>query len=432
MKKLSALMVICILSILVSAVTVFGGNPPSDYYIDESKLPFDALPGTTTTRYWGVHENAGYRIEVPADWNGELVLYCHGYRGSMPELTVSDPSIRSYLVTHGFAWAASSYSTNMYDVKTGVKDSHNLAVFFNGLVKKPRRVYIMGHSMGGHVTGVSIEQYPKMFVGALPMCGVMGDDELFDFFLDYQALAQYFTDTTVSFPWPDDYTTAIIPEMKSELGPAFPYLLNDAGQDLKAATEFRSGGERPLFDIAFIYWADFLFGQGLAGNVGIAPGNVMDNTDTVYQLDGNPALSPEEEALNEGIIRVAAAPQGRHPNGLANIPPISGDINIPVVTLHTIGDLFVPFSMEQIYARRVAAHGNSDLLVQRAIRDVGHCGFNTAEQENAFAALVNWVENGVHPIGDDILDAGVVAEPDFGCQFTTADGVHSSSYPPCP
>jgi pimeloyl-ACP methyl ester carboxylesterase len=429
MRKVSVFMVIGIVLFLVSTVSVFGGNPPSDYFIDESKLPFDALPGTTTSRYWGVHENAGYRIEVPQNWNGELVLYCNGYRGSIPELTVSNPSIRAYLVAHGFAWAASSYSTNMYDVKAGVKDSHALAVFFNGLVKKPRRVYIMGHSMGGHVTGVAIEQYPKMFAGALPMCGVMGDCDLFDFFLDYQALAQYFTDTTVVFPWPDDYTTVIVPEMKAELGPAFPFVLSQAGLDLRTATEFRSGGERPLFDIAFVVWADFLFGQGLVGNVGIAPGNVMENTDTVYQLDSDPALSPEEEMLNEGIIRVAGAPQGRHPNGLANIPPISGDINIPVITLHTIGDLFVPFSMEQIYARRVAAHGKSDLLVQRAIRDVGHCGFNTAEQEIAFADLVNWVENGVRPMGDDILGAEEVADPDFGCQYTV--GLHSPSYPAC-
>ena len=83
-------------------------EPPPQYFVDESKLPFDALPGTSTTRYWGVHGGAGYRIEVPHDWNGELVLYAHGFRGTGLELTVSDPRIRPYLIANGYAWAASS------------------------------------------------------------------------------------------------------------------------------------------------------------------------------------------------------------------------------------------------------------------------------------------------------------------------------------
>jgi len=74
--------------------------------------------------------------------------------------------------------------------------------------------------------------------------------------------------------------------------------------------------------------------------------------------------------------------------------------------------------MEQIYARRAAAQGTSGLLVQRAIRDHNHCGFVVAEEEAAFAALVNWVTNGVKPLGDDILDPAVVAGPMFGCQFS--------------
>jgi hypothetical protein len=79
----------------------FAEGPKPEYFIDESKLPFDALPGTTTDRYWGVHKGAGYRVEVPENWNGELILYCHGYRGDGLELTVSNPRIRYYLVTSG-------------------------------------------------------------------------------------------------------------------------------------------------------------------------------------------------------------------------------------------------------------------------------------------------------------------------------------------
>ncbi|MFC7640713.1 hypothetical protein ACFQX6_06650 [Streptosporangium lutulentum] len=45
-----------------------------------SGRPFTALPGATA--HAGVKQGAAYRIEVPANWNGELVLYAHGYRGT--------------------------------------------------------------------------------------------------------------------------------------------------------------------------------------------------------------------------------------------------------------------------------------------------------------------------------------------------------------
>ena len=145
---------------------------------------------------------------------------------------------------------------------------------------------------------------------------------------------------------------------------------------------------------------------------------MQDNSDIVYQVDSDPTLSPVEQALNAGVLRVAQDPQGRHPNGIANIPTISGRLPIPVLSIHTIGDLFVPFSMEQIYARRAAAQGSADRLVVRAIRDHGHCNFDVREEAAAFAALVDWVEDGVKPAGDDILNAASVANPNFGCAFT--------------
>ncbi|MFC1886225.1 hypothetical protein ACFLZM_04135 [Thermodesulfobacteriota bacterium] len=160
MKRLIVLMAMIFgFGVILSGGLVYAnGNPPSNYYIDESTLPFDAMPGATA--YWGVHKGAGYRIEVPEAWNGGLVLYAHGYAGTGPALSVSNPSIRTFLVENGYAWAASSYSTNRYDVKAGVKDTHALGALFNGLVGNPNRTYVMGVSMGGHVAAKIIEQYP--------------------------------------------------------------------------------------------------------------------------------------------------------------------------------------------------------------------------------------------------------------------------------
>jgi len=405
-----------------------------DFFVDEAKLPFDALPGTTTTRLWGVHKGAGYRVEVPFDWNGDLVMYAHGFRGDGPELTVSNPRIREYLVTHGYAWAASSYAKNRYDVKAGVQDTVALAKLFNGLVGHPHRTYITGHSMGGHVTGVALEQHPQAFDGALPMCGVMGDYALFDYFLDFNLVAQALAGVPAEFPTDAvSYPVKIVTQVVPALGAPYPDVLSPAGLALAGVTQNLTGGPRPAFAVGFNFWNSaltqaapgfpflFQFGIGDGTVSGIATGNVTGNLDTVYQIDADPALSAEEQALNAAVLWVAATSQGRHPNGLANIPPISGDLPIPVLSLHTLGDLFVPFSMEQIYARRAAAHGKADLLVSRAYRDIGHCAFLVAEEAQAFADLVSWVETGMRPDGDAILDPPTVADPDFGCAFTLAD-----------
>src|SRR5512138_188795 len=90
------------------AIGTANAAPPPAYFVDETKLPFNALPGTSTARFWGVHQGAGYQIEVPQPWNGMLVLYAHGFRGTGLELTVSRPRIRAWLVQHGYAWAATS------------------------------------------------------------------------------------------------------------------------------------------------------------------------------------------------------------------------------------------------------------------------------------------------------------------------------------
>ena len=176
---------------------------------------------------------AGYRIEVPANWNGELVLYAHGFRGGGLELTVSNPPFRRYLVEHGFAWAASSYATNGYDVTQGVKDTHDLGTQFNGLVGNPSRVYFTGTSMGGHITGVAIEQYPNHYDGAMPMCGVMGDNKLFDYFTDNHFVAHALAGLDVPYPFPADYSTTIVPQLRTLFGTPFPTNLTAPRPDLR-------------------------------------------------------------------------------------------------------------------------------------------------------------------------------------------------------
>jgi hypothetical protein len=100
-----------------------------------------------------------------------------------------------------------------------------------------------------------------------------------------------------------------------------------------------------------------------------------------------------------------------------------------VLSLHGLGDLFVPFSMEQVYAAEVAEAGRSELLVQRAVRATGHCEFSPAEAGRAWDDLVAWVTDGTRPDGDDVTDRAAVADPTFGCRFSDAAAYAAAGAP---
>jgi hypothetical protein len=417
MKKLTLALAACAFAVHVATAA------PPQYFVDQTKLPFAALPGLPAQTVWGVHNGAGYRIEVPSNWNGKLVLWAHGYRGDGLELTVDNHPLRAFLVAQGYAWAASSYSKNAYDPAQGAKDTHALTQFFNGQFGRPSRTYITGASMGGHVTGIVAEQYRQSYDGAMPICGVLGDYELFDFFLDFNLGAQTLSGQNQRYPFGPDYLSSVVPATKAGLGPAFPFALNANGQNFKSMVQLRTGGVRPLFEQGWLYWngvaGDFLFGLGVGeGTLPRQPGVAVQNSDVTYQFDTDPAQSAAENLFNQTVQRVTADPQARRRNGIANVTPTTGDLHIPMLTLHTLGDLFVPFHMEQEYASRVKAKGYSHNLVQRATRDIGHCTFTPTELVTTFVDLVTWVEAGVKPAGDNVLDPAAVAAPTFGCQFT--------------
>jgi hypothetical protein len=417
--------------------------------------PFQPLTnpaGTPISRTFAAIENgAAYRIEVPLAWNGELVVHAHGYRGTGTTVYVDNPSLRAYYVSQGFAWAASSYQTNGYDVGQGVRDSHALiAQFARDTGRRARAVYMTGVSMGGHITGVAIEKFRGSFTGAMPVCGVLGDAELFDYFLDANVTAAALAGVRLQFPLdpPADFPTTFrttVAGAKAALGlnVGAPPALTAKGRQWSDAVERRSGGDRPGFDGAFAYWntatglapntdLPFLFGvyPGFTGGrQGIEDGNVTSNRTTWYELDDRWLPTWDEIRLNVTALRVGRTAEPSP--DLTGVPKVYGDPRVPVLSLHTIGDLFVPFSMEQVYAERAAARGQSRLFVSRAIRANGHCEFTAPELVQGFDDLVKWVRTGAKPAGDAIQDRRAVASPTFGCRFTV--GVRPTFVaPPCP
>ncbi|KEF30013.1 MAG: alpha/beta hydrolase [Gammaproteobacteria bacterium] len=409
------------------------------FAVDPATLPFESEAGTTTDTWWGIMESgAGYRVEVPDNWNGVLVMYAHGYRGTGEELTVSNPSLRSWLINEGYAWAASSYSKNYYDVEVGVEDTNELALKFTDIAEAngrsliaPHQTFIIGHSMGGHITAAAVEQEnlssarnKVYYDGAMPMCGVVGGTHEFDYLLDFTFAAQHAAGLGPD-SYPADFDQSAIDQVLWTTPPSFalPGVPTADGLKLEAIVRNLSGGDRPVFEAGFRggYYNVVMGTGGRDGTVnGILARDLSSNLGTFYQLDNDPLRSAEENTFNNTILRVEADPQANAPRaeGLRHIPQVNGQFSVPVLTLHGLGDLYVPFVHEQIYRKRAIANGNDDLLVQRAIRDPFHCDFTEAEESEAFSDLVNWVNTGIKPAGDNVLDAATVSDPAYGCTYS--------------
>jgi len=411
-------------------------RPFPGYTVDNPRLEPLTVRGGPTRVFQGVVDHAAYDVEVPRRWNGQLMMWAHGFRGPTRTLTVDPPAfgLRRRVLSQGYAWAASSYTRNDYDVATGVRTTRSLAEHAATLLpRRPTRTYLAGVSMGGHVIGRSLEQYPGAYDGALPMCGVMGDQALFDYFLGYNLLAQDLADVP-AYPPPADYPTDEVPRIQSALGigtitPSSPRIDDPEGQQLRALTVELTGGPRPGTDGAFASWKDFLFtlatpdtGGSLAQN----PSRVAQNTGVTYR----PSRPVDVDAT---VQRVRARDDdSRRTTDLTQVPKIAGRPRVPVLTLHGLGDLFVPFSMEQAYRREVRDRGLSRLLVQRAVRAAGHCEFTPGEAGRAWDDLTRWVGSGgrERPKGDDVLRRPVVAAPDYGCRFTDPRGyADAAAYP---
>ena len=394
--------------------------------------PGDGVDMATTTRLAGVLGGAAYRVEIPVNWNGRLVMWAHGFRGEGPNLTVDNPPFRRHLIQQGYAWAASSYSKNFYDVRVGVEDTNALALAFNSIAANggrtlaaPNRLYISGFSMGGHIAGAAIEaeaattaRNKVTYNAALPMCGVMGDTELFNQFAAMQVTAQALAGRAAH---PTNDFASIRAAVTNTLFATFPSTPTPTGQAYLSVLQNITGGPRPLFFQGLAFGGSFPSAWGTFGSDGTVTGilnrNVLDTTGYTYVIDGDPTASA---ALNASAQKLTAAPEANRlrRDGLRWIPKVNGQISIPVMSLHTLGDLFVPFSMQQVYQRRVTAAGNGQRLVQRAIRGASHCDFTVAEQVEAFDALVAWEQGGPRPAGDDVVTPATVAAPSYGCAFT--------------
>jgi len=375
--------------------------PCSDKEWQFGDATFEALAGAKA--YFGRYDGGLYRIEIPETWNGELVLYAHGYvpdtgqNGTM--LRVGNHSIREHLIKEGFAWAASSYRCNGYVPGQGLVDTMALTALFtktNG-GKAPQRTYLTGVSMGGHVTVLGMHEFPTSFAGGLAMCPA--GPELFDFFSATAAAAEVITGTQLKL----ETMQQDIAKMGEVLGTPAGY--TEKGRQLASVEIQISGGARP-FAVEGLASGGRFTGNITSGAAAIAGGTspqnrAVDTKHVSYAIDAGLGLTVD--SLNQRVRRKVGEPEYRgDKTPYEEVAPFDGRIERPLLTLHGTGDLFVPVFLEQSLKHAVVKAGKQSLLTQRIMRIAGHCGFSQPEQIKAFDDLVAWARQGKKPEGDEV------------------------------
>ncbi|MEK8105811.1 hypothetical protein NKG94_12940 [Micromonospora sp. M12] len=193
-----------------------GGEPLPGYTIENPPLAPLVVGGTPTTVRQGVHRHAAYIIEVPARWNGDLVVWAHGYRGQGTVLSPEPPAfgLRERLLEQGTRGRRLVRPERLQHPLRGA-GHQDLADHFGRAVRRPQHTYLAGVSMGGYVIGRSLEQYPVTTTGAADV-RVLGD----------QTLSTSTWTTTWSrrrspvpaYPTPADYLTNAVPRIQVALG----------------------------------------------------------------------------------------------------------------------------------------------------------------------------------------------------------------------
>lgn len=316
-------------------------------------------------------------------WNGELVVFAHGYVPAGAPLGFYNLSLPdgTYLPTllqsQGYAFATTSYRQNGLAILEGVDDITELVA----AVPSALRTHLAGVSEGGLVATLLAERRPELFSSAFAACGPIGSFHAqIDSFGDFRVLFDYFFPNTIPGS-PIAIPPAVVAGWQSIYVPRVAVAL--AANPARALELMRVS--RAAFDPANPATI-------VTTAINMLSYNVLGTNDAVLKLGGNPFGnrlrwyfgSSNDLKLNLSVRRFTAAPAARA--ALAHYET-NGDLRIPVVTLHTTGDEVIPFWHELAYLPKLDLSARGRFVPIPAFR-YGHCNFTQAEVLGAFAVAV--------------------------------------------
>jgi hypothetical protein len=368
---------------------------------DAAVASLTAVPGVTEV-VGRTGPGSSYALFVPANWNGELVVYVKGYVQPFlpPSLDIDAPGIRDWLLMEGFAVAYSGNSETGYAVKDSWQRTHQLNGLFRSNFGRPTRTYLLGISLGGLVAEQLSERFTSQYDGTLSACGVLGGGRWnADYVAHFRVLFDHFYPGILPgslYAMPEGYLllppSAALPTGSPAFQAVFGALATNpfpamemAGMD-QIGLAFHDANE---LITSFLHVLGYQINGANAMTERLNGHGFFDNASVVYSGSSN------DDAVNAGVARYTADPAAE--NYLERWWEPTGRLANPFVTIHTTRDPLVPIRGDDLFAARVTAAGASDQLLQRQVSAFGHCGFGPADIPAAFGALVSWVRTGVKP-----------------------------------
>lgn len=346
-----------------------------------------AVPGPCQTGT--LPGGALWMICIPTSgWNGDLVMWGHGYVAFNQPLGFYNLSFDGiYLPTLvqnlGYAFATTSYRKNGLAILEGIQDVRQLDAQFISMVgHSPGHTYMTGASEGGAITTLLAERYPTMLSGALAACGPIGSfQRQIDYWGDFRVLFNYFfpgvvpgDPTGVPSYVIDNWDNIYSPRMTAAVQ-AHPV----QGWQLISTSNAPIDLAHPSASVVSTT-SDLMWYAVFATNDGIQElhGEPYGNLQRVY------SGSLDDQRLNRLVQRVKEDPAA----ALSETQyETSGNITIPLVTIHTTGDDVIPFWNELLYKAKAHPSGKGS-LTQIPVVAYGHCNFTAAEVLGAFALMV--------------------------------------------
>jgi hypothetical protein len=283
-------------------------------------------------------------------------------------------------------------------------DTEQVRRLFVDAFGAPDTTLLHGQSWGGDVAAKTLEIYGQKrtgrYDGALLTNGVLaGGTRGYDYRLDLRAVYQYYCH---NHPRPS--------EPQYELWRGLPAGSTMTSAELRrraqectgyqSAPEERTAEQRAnlatILDVvripertffSHLNFATFTFRDIVHERLGDR--NPFSNTGVTY------AGSDDDAALNRGVLRYDADPVARR--DLSFDSDLTGEISIPVLTMHAIGDPTAFVEHESAYRASVREAGNGDHLVQSFTRESEHSSLSDSEYATAIDALRTWVTDGRRP-----------------------------------
>lgn len=380
------------------------------------------------------HQANNWRIEMPEDWNGTLLLFSHGFVHGPDNPARNRPHEGAEeLLARGYALAGTSYRATGWSLEEAVPSQLEMLDLFEHRFGPPRQVLAYGESMGGLVTLALVERYPERIAGAMPLCAsVSGGLGMMN-----QALDGAFVLATLV---PVDSPPSIVGIARK--GEGFIAQVPDepeaVGALVRAASTSPRGRARLALAAALAQLPAFadngprnadasriprddLAARQAAWITVFERGVFFPRRDQEHRARGNPswntgidytaqlALSGQGDAIRE-IYRGAGLDLDADLAFLAEAPRIAADpaavaymranyvpagqFTRPVLSMHTTGDPFTMVSNQNSLARLARDGGGSRWLRQAYVEGGGHCTFSGAEIVAGIEALDEAVQAG--------------------------------------